>query len=319
MKLVQPRMRAKPGTFKPIATIRPKFFYAYKKPDKTIQAFAKDIAEGREKRFRVHSLFGMDYGIVYLGKDIQVFVKEIAGDKLLETSAKKEFETAAQLLLKRIRVPKPIGFVYGLKGKQFFLSEHIKNGFSFMALDSLDSYVRARVKRSGIKDPELQKLVKQQNALFKKEIVFSKQAKAMKPTVEVEEQLLRQMEKLNPEKRQLTFLIQDREEAIYGQLRAKLASHFEAFSKTAMQEIGRAVKQANNKGVLFNDLAPRNVVVQETLGKPVIHFLDFENVHIQGKPLSQEQKNNQLKILTKNFMQIFLSSQVEIARKAFLE
>jgi len=318
-KLVQVKSHKFPP-YRYDAAVRRKFFLAYKKPEKTIQVFARELALGRRKRFRFMPGPSIMHHIVSLGKDSQVFVKEISAGKLqsLKTNAKKEFDASVKLLLKRIRVPKPIGYVYSMKGEQFFLSEHIKNGFPFWKLESIHAYAQAKSKPFIESDNAIQKHLTQQRVLDK---VYKELHELRGQAITGEEQtrLTEKIKKSDLELQKIGWAINDRENEIIAGLEARLSSHYGELANNTFRELGIAVRHANDKGVLFNDLAPRNVMLQETHGKPLVYFIDFEDVLIQDKPLSQEQRNNQLKILTKQFMQKFPSSQVEIARKAFIE
>lgn len=301
------------------AAIRQKFFFKYKNPNKIIQAFAREIASGRRERFRFMPGPTIMQHIVSLGKNIQVFVKEISAKKLQsrETDARKEFDAGVKLLLRRIRVPKPIGIVYSMKGEQFFLSESIKNGFPFWRLESIYKYARAKSKPFIESDGAIQKFLKQKGALGKadKELYYLREhAKTEEEKTMLTEKIIKSDSGLQ----KISEAIVDRENEIIAGLEARLSSHYGELAGNSFRELGIAVRQANDKGVLFNDLAPRNVMVQETHGKPLIYFIDFENVLIQDKPLSEEQRKKQQEIFFKEFTGfVDTPKMLEVFRKAF--
>jgi tRNA A-37 threonylcarbamoyl transferase component Bud32 len=75
----------------------------------------------------------------------------------------------------------------------------------------------------------------------------------------------------------------------------KFRNEYEIFEK-----IGYITQKAHMNGILFGDLATRNIIIadQETL-VPKIHFIDYEHVCINGDktPFSQEQRKEDLQIL----------------------
>jgi hypothetical protein len=301
------------------AIIRQKFFFKYKNPNKIIQAFAREIASGRREGFRFMPGPSIMHHIVSLGKDSQVFVKEISAKKLQsrETDARKEFDAGVKLLLRRIRVPKPIGVVYSMKGEQFFLSESIKSGFPFWRLESIYKYTRAKSKPFIESDKTIQKLRKQATVL-NKEFTLAQGLRNEAGTEEEKTMLTEKIKKLDSEEIKIHQAITYREDEIIAGLEARLSSHYGELAGNAFRELGIAVRQANDKGVLFNDLAPRNVMVQETHGKPLIYFIDFENVLIQDKPLSEEQRKKQQEISFKEFTGFVDKPKIlEVFRKAF--
>lgn len=69
-----------------------------------------------------------------------------------------------------------------------------------------------------------------------------------------------------------------------------------------MAALARLVRSANNQGVLFHDLAPRNVIVEHGEGgSPKFTFVDLENAEVQPKPLNPAQQKDQLDVFHQNF------------------
>jgi len=228
------------------------------------------------------------------------------------TSARAELDKNILLLRRGIPVPKPAGII-----KNYYLSVLVKGE---PLLNMLRPGSFAQVEMLAEKDKGVR------NALEMRK-------KSIRTQKEINAKFDRRCDYLRSKK--INFLGWGERKADFPKLNEFNAQRIEATKGRAkaaarqQEEISRAVKEnrrelkqmnrnirnrvfeslamelrkANEKGVYFQDIAPRNIIAEERKGKVRIAFLDFENTDLKKDPtpLLENKRKTQLQRLQKLF------------------